>query len=81
MENLAIDQPRNHLKDDDPYHVRIMEQKSFEADPVALVKSGYLTIKTKDGDLLPFRPNSTQIRLLDTVQKQRRLGIPVRICI
>lgn len=81
MENLTDNHPRNILRDDDPYHVRIMEQKGFEADPVALLKGGYLTIKTKDGDLLPFKPNSTQKKLLDVVQRQRKLGLPVRICI
>lgn len=53
------------------------EKELFEADPVALVKSGYLMIRDKDGELIPLSPNSTQARILSLIQSRRRQGRPV----
>lgn len=66
---------------DNPDHVRMKEQKLFEADPVGLLKAGYLWIKDNDGNLRPLTLNSTQKKLVDTIQDKRRQGLPVRIVI
>lgn len=64
-----------------PVQAIFMEKKMLEADPVAILKLGYLKIKTKEGDLVPFELNSSQARIVEAIQAQRRLGLPVRIVI
>ena len=71
-----------HLLDDDPHHVALKEKEAFEADPIGLIKAGYLWIKTKSGDLIPWKHLwSTQKKIIDTIQCQLRKGVPVRIVI
>jgi hypothetical protein len=65
----------------DPHTAMMLEKSAFSDDPVAILKKGYLQIKTKDGDLMPFKMNSSQRRIIDAIQKQRRQAIPVRIVI
>jgi hypothetical protein len=55
------------------------EKEFFEADPVGLVKSGYLMIRNKDGDLVPLVLNSTQLKIVEAVQDRRRKGRPALI--
>lgn len=55
------------------------EKDIIEADPIVVIKRGYLTIRNKDADLVPLIPNSTQLRFLDTIQRQRRKGRPTFI--
>jgi hypothetical protein len=57
------------------------ERDLFDKDPIALLKAEYLTIKTKDGDLTPLVLNSSQRRVVDAIQRQRELGIPVRVVV
>jgi hypothetical protein len=66
---------------DNPAIQIMMEKKMFEDDPVALLKLSYLKIKTKEGDLVNFELNSSQKRIVEAIQNQRRLGLPVRIVI
>jgi hypothetical protein len=65
----------------DPQQVIQKERRVFEEDPIGLVKGSYLTIKTKDGDLASLKLNSSQKRVVEAIQKQRRLGIPVRVVV
>lgn len=62
----------------DPHHVAILEQKAFQGDPIGLIRAGYLKIKTKDGDIVPFKPKRCQIRILEKIQEKRKQGLPVR---
>ena len=48
------------------------EQELFQADPIGLVKSEFLKIKTKDGELAPLKLKSAQRRVVDMVQKIRK---------
>lgn len=81
MESQALYHPRSHLDPSDPAHVCIMEREAFELDPIAILKAQYLRIKTKDGELVPFTLNSSQARIVEAIQQQRRLGLPVRIVV
>lgn len=65
----------------DPNHSAILQKKAYEADPIALIRAGCLSIKTKDGELTSFELNSSQKRILEAIQKQRRLALPVRIVV
>jgi len=53
------------------------EKELFEADPVGLLKRGYLMIRDKDANLIPLVLNSTQQKIVDALQARRRLGRPV----
>lgn len=81
MAGEALYSPRSHLDPSNPSHVCAMEREAFEADPIAVLKAGYLQIKTKDGDLVPLELNSSQRRIVEAIQQQRRLGLPVRIVV
>lgn len=70
-----------HTIETNPALVCVKEKQLFRSDPVGLVKGGYLKIKTKDGELKTLDPNSTQKKVIEAVQSQRRLGLPVRVCI
>lgn len=81
MEGKPIYNFGSHLNPADPHHVMIMERWAFEADPVGIIKSEFLQIKTKDGQQVPFHLNSSQNRVIEAIQNQRRRGLPVRIVI
>src|ERR1700682_6089582 len=57
------------------------ERSAFEADPFGLIKAGYLKIRDKAANLVPFVLNSTQAKLTDLVQARRREGRPVFIVV
>jgi hypothetical protein len=52
------------------------EKDLFEADPVGIIKRGYLEVRDKSADLVPLVPNSTQSRILETIQMRRRQSRP-----
>lgn len=55
------------------------EAALIPTDPVALLKCGYLYIKTKTGELKPLKLNKPQRVLLDKIMELRAKKIPVRI--
>ncbi len=64
-----------------PVAALIHEREMMKADPLGLIRGGYLRIKTKDMDIIPFMPNSSQNRILDAIQKARKAHKPVRIAV
>jgi hypothetical protein len=50
------------------------EKRIFEADPMLLVKGGYLKIRNKSAELVPLTENSTQKKINDLIQDRRRKG-------
>lgn len=65
----------------DPIHSQILQKKAYEADPIAILRAGLLSIKTKEGELARFELNSSQKRIVASVQAQRKLALPVRLVI
>lgn len=57
------------------------EKEMLEADPIAMIRAGYLEIRDKEGNMEPLVPNSSQARFLDTIQAQRKKHRPVFIFI
>lgn len=57
------------------------EAELLKADPVGLIRGGYLRIKDKEGNLIQFLPNKVQNRILDIIQVQRKRRLPVRLLI
>lgn len=57
------------------------ERMTFDADPIGLIKAGYLKIRDKPGNLVPFTLNSTQLKVVDKIQSRRRESRPVFIFI
>lgn len=53
--------------------------RGLQADPLAVIAEGKLTIQTKSGELIPFRLNRCQRVLLDRIRATRAAGKPVRI--
>jgi hypothetical protein len=53
------------------------ERAAFEADPIGLIKAGYLKIRDKEANLVSLVLNSTQIKIIDKIQERRRLGRPI----
>jgi hypothetical protein len=53
------------------------EKEAFEADPIGLIKAGYLKIRNKAANLVPFTLNSTQRRAIEKIQGRRRQQRPV----
>lgn len=53
------------------------EQRAFEADPIALIRAGYLKIRDKAGNLVPFILNSTQKKVIDKIQERRKQSRPI----
>lgn len=53
------------------------ERECLEADPIALIRGGYLKIRDKAANLVPFTLNSTQKKIIDKIQERRRAGRPV----
>lgn len=52
------------------------EKEAFEADPIGLIRAGYLEIRDKEANLVPLVPNSTQKKILDVIQNCRRQERP-----
>lgn len=57
------------------------ERTAFEADPIGLIKAGYLKIRNKDASLVPLIMNSTQLLINEKIQARRRLGRPAFVLI
>jgi hypothetical protein len=57
------------------------EKEAFNLDPIALIKIGYLKIRDKESNLVPFKPNSSQNRILEKIQERRRAGRPANIIV
>lgn len=57
------------------------EQELFQADPIGLVKSEFLKIKTKDGELAPLKLKAAQLRVINMVQKIRKEQRSVKMVI
>ena len=55
------------------------ERELLEADPIALIRKGYLKIRDKAASLVPLVLNSTQNKILDLIQGRRRQGRPAFI--
>ena len=55
------------------------EKELFEADPIGLIRAGYLEIRDKDANLVPLLLNSTQLKINEKIQARRRQGRPVFI--
>ena len=53
------------------------ERAAYEADPMAIIKRGYLKIRDKAANLVPFTLNSTQKKIVDKIQARRQEGRPV----
>jgi hypothetical protein len=54
------------------------EKMLLEADPIGLIKGGYLRIRDKKTeDIIPFVLNTTQNRIVDLIQKKRLQDLPV----
>lgn len=53
------------------------EREAFEADPIGLIKAGYLKIRDKEANLVPLTLNSTQMKIVDKIQARRKLERPV----
>jgi hypothetical protein len=56
-----------------------IEKLAIQEEPLRLVDSGYLSIKTKDGRLIKLELNSTQIKLFDKIAELRAAHKPIRI--
>ena len=57
------------------------EREAFEADPMGLIKAGYLKIRDKSAMLVPLSENSTQRRINEAIQRRRRQGRPAFILV
>lgn len=57
------------------------EKSIFEADPLALIRAGYLKIRDKSANLVRFIENSTQKIINERIQSRRRKGLPACILI
>jgi hypothetical protein len=67
----------DHCKDK---HFTQFERDIIHRDPLKLT-SGYLTIKTKDSNLLKLEPNAVQQIILAIIKKLKKESKPVRILI
>jgi len=57
------------------------ERSLFEADPMALIRSGYLKIRDKGSNLIPLKENSTQKKINDSIQGRRKKLRPACIIV
>ncbi len=73
MIELKESSPRGKLARDNTERLAIQEE------PLRLVDSKYLSIKTKDGRLIKLQLNSTQQKLFDKILELRRAKKPIRI--
>lgn len=55
------------------------QRTAFESDPIGIIKSEYLKIRDKAGNLVPFVMNSTQKKIIDKIQARRKEQRPVFI--
>jgi len=55
------------------------EKNAIKLSPLSLVNKGMLHIKTKAGELIPLKLNTTQIKLLNKIKELRKLNKPIRI--
>ena len=60
-----------------PQEVIAREKTLLEADPIILIKGGYLKIRNKASELVTFTLNSTQKKLTDLLQRRRLQQRPV----
>lgn len=79
MEDLTKYFGRGPVDFDDPEQVKPYEMDAFRADPIAMIRLGYLSIKNKNGELIRFIPNSSQEKILCAIQERRLKGIPLRL--
>lgn len=57
------------------------EQELFEADPMGLIRGGYLKVRDKGSNLIKFVENSTQRKINDNIQSRRRRGLPACVIV
>ncbi len=57
------------------------EQLAIKEFPLALVEEGFLSIKTKSGELIKLKLNDTQVEILKIVKRELQAGKPVRVWI
>jgi len=55
------------------------EKMAIQAQPLKLVDSHMLHIKTKDGDMVRLKLNTTQTKIFNKIVELRKLGKPIRI--
>ena len=60
-----------------PQEVIAREKTLLEADPIILIKGGYIKIRNKASELVTFTLNSTQKKLTDLLQRRRLQQRPV----
>lgn len=53
------------------------EKELFEADPIGMIRRGFLEIRTGESEPVPLVPNSTQEKIIRTVQDRRKKELPV----
>src|SRR3990167_1921589 len=58
---------------------KLAEIKLYQREPLELVRSGRLFIRTKSGEIKPFVPNFAQNIVLELIEKRIKEGKPVRI--
>ena len=61
--------------------LKVSERELARKDPLWLLESKYLYIKTKDGGIIPLVPNYAQRRLLNAYKSLVEKGVPPRIII
>lgn len=57
------------------------EREILEADPIALIRAGYLKVRDKGSNLVKYVENSTQKRMNDKIQERRRRGLPACVIV
>lgn len=57
------------------------EQTCIYLDPLVLVKNGFLSIKTKSGQIVPFILNDVQKKVLEVIERLLKEKKPVRLWI
>lgn len=64
-----------------PAAALVHERDVMRSDPLAMIRGGYLRVRTKDMELVPFVPNTSQQKILDAIQQARRAHQAVRIVV
>ena len=64
-----------------PEEVMAKEKEVYEADPMGLIRGGYLKIRNKSAELVPFVENSTQKKINDMIQARRIKERPAMIVV
>jgi hypothetical protein len=57
----------------------LAERELFQREPLEIIRSGKLSIRTKSGEIKSFVPNFAQRIVLDVIEKRIKEGKPVRI--